>query len=138
MVVLVSKCLLGENCRYDGNNNKNEKVIEFLKGKTVIAVCPEELGGLPTPRDPAEIKGGEVVLKSGGIVTDRCRIGAQKVLFIAKESHVDLCILKEKSPSCGSGVIYDGTFTRTPAKGDGIAAAALKKEGIKVVGESEV
>lgn len=138
MVVLVSKCLLGENCRYDGNNNKNEKVIEFLKGKTVIAVCPEELGGLPTPRDPAEIKGGEVVLKSGGIVTDRFRIGAQKVLFIAKESHVDLCILKEKSPSCGSGEIYDGTFTRTPAKGDGIAAAALKKAGIKVVGESEV
>ena len=138
MVVLVSKCLLGENCRYDGGNNKNQRVIEFLKGKTVIAVCPEELGGLPAPREPAEIKGGEVIAKSGGNVTSFFTLGAQKVLFIAKESHVDLCILKEKSPSCGAGEIYDGTFSHTLVKGDGVTAAALLKAGFKVIGETDV
>ncbi len=138
MVVLVSSCLTGTNCRYKGDNCKNERVLEFLKGNDVICVCPEVMGGLATPRPPAEIVGDRIVNKEGIDVTEEYMKGARKTLEIAIQNHVDLCILKSKSPSCGLGRIYDGTFTGGMVDGDGVTAALLKKNGFKVMTETDL
>ena len=138
-MILVSACLLGINCQYNCKNDLTEKLLEFLKSKgEFIAVCPEVLGGLPTPRDGAEIIGDQVKTANGKDVTKEFLSGAEKVLKFAKENNVDLAILKAKSPSCGLGVIYDGTFSRKLIEGDGITAALLKKNGIKVMTEKDL
>ena len=111
MKVLVSNCLLGVNCRYNGETRKNEKVLEFLKDKAVIGVCPELAGGLPIPRDPSEIVGNKVISKSGKDVTEEYLKGASIALKLAQENNVDLVIFKAKSPSCGVGLIHDGSFS---------------------------
>ncbi|AKL94560.1 putative protein DUF523 [Clostridium aceticum] len=141
-MVLVSACLLGVNCRYDGTNNKNLELIKFLSEKNILPVCPEELGGLTTPRLPAEIQGGDVLEKKGNImntggedVTEAFVKGAEKTLKLAEENGVIAAILKARSPSCGSGKIYDGSFTKTLTEGDGVAAALLKRKNIKVYTE---
>jgi len=135
---LCSACLLGIKCRYDGKSARNRKVIMLLKTETLIPVCPEQLGGLPTPREPAEIRGEKVFTRSGKDVTENFKRGAKEVLKIAKLYGIKEAIMKQGSPSCGSGRIYDGTFSGKTIKGDGITAAMLKENGIKVITDEDL
>ena len=138
MKVLVSNCLLGINCRYKGDNCKNEKVLEFLKDKEVIGICPEQAGGLPTPRDPSEIVKDKVVSKAGKDVTAEYKKGAKMALKLAQDNKVDLVLFKAKSPSCGCGLIYDGTFSGNKIPGNGIASQLLLDNGFKVITEEDL
>ncbi len=131
--VLVSACLLGENCKYSGGNNDSEAVHEFVKNCTVIPVCPEVLGGLPVPRCPSELVNGVVMNKEGESVDRQFREGAEKALAIAKENHAELAILQSRSPSCGVKEVYDGTFSGTKISGQGVFAQLLRKEGIPMI-----
>lgn len=138
MKILVSACLLGTACRYDGQSKQYPLVVELCVRHQVVPVCPEQLGGLPTPRPPAERQGECVVTREGGDVTEQYRRGAQQVLELAKTLGCTAAVLKEKSPSCGSGRIYDGSFTGTMADGWGVTAELLLREGLRVLGESEL
>lgn len=138
MKILVSKCLTGCPCRYDGKSCGNEKVTKFLSGHQVFAVCPEQDGGLSTPRSPAEIIGDKIIAKNGNDVTKEYTLGAQKALQVAKENNVDLCILKAKSPSCGKSMIYDGTFSGNLIEGNGVTCKLLQENGFKVISENEI
>ena len=133
MKIAVSACLLGENCKYNGGNNYNEKLAEFLKGHEVIGVCPEVLGGLPTPRNSSEIVDGVVRHKDGTSVDAEFRKGAELALEIVKKNNVELVILQSRSPSCGVDIIYDGTFSKTLIPGDGVFVKLLKENGIRVM-----
>jgi len=137
-VILCSACLLGINCRYNGKLKPNKKVIELAKREILIPVCPEQLGGLPTPRKPAEQRGRKVVTKSGRDVTENFKKGAKEVLKLAKLFGIKEAILKQESPSCGCGEIYDGTFSGNIIKGDGITTLLLKKNKIKVISEEDL
>lgn len=130
---MVSACLLGENCKYNGGNNLSQKVLDFTKGHEVIPVCPEVLGGLPTPRIPSEIVNGTVTSKSGKNVDKEFRRGANTCLKMAKENDVDLVILQSRSPSCGVKNIYDGSFSGKIIEGKGIFARLLDKNGFKII-----
>ena len=138
MKILVSACLLGENCKYNGGNNYNEDVAKLAEGHKLIPICPECFGGLPIPRVPSEIKGGRVYSKNGEDLTDEFNDGAEKALYVAEESGCQLAILKERSPSCGFGEIYDGSFSGKTVRGNGITAQLLYDNGIKIMGESKV
>lgn len=137
MNILVSACLLGVNCKYSGGNNLAVGLEEALteRGYTIVPVCPECMGGLPTPRVPAERVGERVVNKVGEDVTPQFRKGAQAALEAALEHGCTVGILKKNSPSCGCGDIYDGTFTGTLVDGDGVTAELLKEHGIAVYNE---
>lgn len=137
-IVLCSACLLGVKCRYDGKSKANRKVIRLSKKATLIPVCPEQLGELPTPREPAEQKGRKVFTKSGKDVTSSFKKGAKEVLKLAKLFGVKKAILKQRSPSCGSGQVYDGTFSGKVIKGDGITASLLKRNGIEVISKEDL
>ena len=121
--ILISACLLGVCCRYDGESKPIMQTVALMERYHLVPVCPEQLGGLPTPREPSERQGCAVVMKSGTDVTAQYRRGAEQ---------------KERSPSCGSGRIYDGTFSGRLTSGDGVTAALLKENGIAVYGESEI
>lgn len=138
MTILVSACLLGCPCRYDGKSKPNTGVLALLEQHTLIPVCPEQMGGLATPRPPAECKCGGVFTQAGTDVTVQYRRGAEEALRLAALYGCTCAILKERSPSCGSGEIYDGSFSRTLVDGDGVTAALLKQHGIAVYSESEV
>ena len=138
MKLLISACLLGRNCKYSGGNNRNEQVRALERYFQLIPVCPECFGGLPIPREPSEIRDGCVVSKSGVDVTAAFADGAEKTLYIAEEENCGLALLKERSPSCGCGEIYDGTFTGTVVEGWGVTAELLRREGIPVLGESRM
>lgn len=137
-IKICSACLLGIKCRYDGRGKRNKKVINLFKKEILIPVCPEQLGGLTTPREPAEQKGKKVFTKSGKNISENFTKGAKEVLRIAKLYGVKEAILKQKSPSCGCGKIYDGTFSGKTIKGDGVTAALLKKSGVKVIAEEDL
>ncbi|MEG0998468.1 MAG: DUF523 domain-containing protein [Clostridiales bacterium] len=137
-MILVSSCLIGEPCRYNAKDNLNVKVVEFLKNKDYVQVCPEVLGGLKTPRLPCEIKGNSVVNAQGENLTAAFNLGAEKCLGLAKDNHVSLCILKESSPSCGVNSIYDGTFSKCKIKGMGYTARLLKENGFSVISEKDL
>lgn len=136
--ILVSACLLGQSCRYDGKSKPCERVIALKDTYNLIPICPEVMGGLPTPRTPSEICGELVLMKDGRNVTENYNRGAQKALEIARENACTVAILKEKSPSCGSGLIHNGLFDGGLIEGDGITARLLKSQGIRVLGESEI
>ena len=142
--VLVSACLLGVNCRYDGKSGEQEPVLELLKEYELVPVCPEQLGGMETPREPSECQaadgaeGVRVRNKKGEDVTGFFVKGAKEALKIAELYGCRYAILKERSPSCGSGIIYDGSFTGTKVPGYGVTARLLTGHGIKVVGESRI
>lgn len=138
MKILVSACLLGENCKYNGGNNLNQRVLDFIEGHEVIGVCPEQLGGLSTPRLPAEIVDGVVTNKEGVSVDAEFRKGAQSALADALENKVDLAILQSRSPSCGVKEIYDGSFSGKKIKGQGVFAKLLSARGIKVLDAEDV
>lgn len=135
--ILVSACLLGVNCTYNQSNNLNKKIIALSKTSNLIPICPEQLGGLPTPRTPSEIIGNKVITCKGEDVTKNYKFGAKETLKIAKEFNCKKAIFKFRSPSCGSNLIYDGTFSHKLKKGDGITTKLLKKNGIKVISEKE-
>lgn len=136
-MICVSKCLLGYNCRYDGKNKRNEAVIEYLKDKEYVMVCPECLGGLTTPRCPSEIKEDKVYSKLGKDVTYEFELGAQKALEIAKKHGCKQAIFQENSPSCGSHFIYDGTFSGNKIEGMGVSTKLFTKNGIEVISSAE-
>ncbi len=133
MKIAVSACLLGINYKYNGGNNYSEKLEKLLKKHEIIPICPEVLGGLPIPRDPSEIVKGEVLTNKGKSVDKEFRNGAKKALMIVKESGAELVVLQPKSPSCGLGKIYDGSFKGRLVEGDGVFVKLLKDEGIKAV-----
>ena len=138
--VLISACLLGVNCRYDGGNNKlpEDKLNKLMEKYELIPVCAEVYGGLTTPRIPSERRDGGVYSKTGTDVTAEFTRGAEAVLYMAKLLGAEQAILKENSPSCGNGRIYDGTFTGTLTEGDGVTAELLKRNGITVMGEKSL
>jgi uncharacterized protein YbbK (DUF523 family) len=147
IMILVSACLCGLNCKYDGGNNEHPIFAEMLDRGEVVTVCPEVLGGLPIPRKPAEISPGtggdvlagtaQVIARDGEDLTKFFVKGAQRSLELAQEHQVDLVILKSNSPSCGVGKIYDGTFTHQFKDGHGVTAALLKENGLSVVSDLE-
>ena len=134
---LISSCLLGVDCRYDGKNNRlSEDTLRRLNEEyELIPVCAEVYGGLTTPRIPSERVGDKVLSKEGADVTAQFQKGAGAVLYIAQTLGAELAILKENSPSCGSGTVYDGTFSGRLVPGDGVTAELLKAHGICVIGE---
>lgn len=147
-MIIVSACLIGVNCKYNGENNYNDKVKEFLKNKQYIPICPEQLGGLTTPRNPSEIDnmGGQEVLKGNSKViscknedvTDNFIKGAKESLKIAKLFDCKQALLKEGSPSCGCNFIYDGTFKGNKISGMGVTAALFNANNIEVFSEKEL
>ena len=136
--LLISACLLGENCKYSGGNNYYPAVEQLKDRYEFIPVCPERDGGLPTPRVPSERQGDRVVNREEEDVTAQFRRGAELALRTALENGCTRALLKERSPSCGCGTIYDGTFTGTVTEGDGIAAELLKQHHIAILGESRI
>lgn len=138
--ILVSACLLGARCRYDGAEKADDRVTALLDRKEVVLIpmCPEQLGGMATPREPSERRDGGVWNQKGEDVTWYYRRGAEEALKLARLYGCRCAILKERSPSCGCGQIYDGTFTRTLIPGDGITAELFREQGIRVYGESSL
>lgn len=138
MNILVSACLLGVQCRYDGTGVLSEEIKHLMEEHTLIPVCPEIIGGLATPRDPAERIGDRVMTKNGADVTKNYKKGAMETLKLAQLYQCKCAILKERSPSCGCGRIYDGTFSRNLIDGNGMTAELLLENGIEVKGESKI
>ena len=138
MKIMVSACLTGENCKYNGGNNRNEMLLNLLEGNEVIAVCPEQMGGLPTPRVPSEILEGVVTSRDGRNVDAEFRLGASRCLEVAVREKPDLIILQSRSPSCGVKQRYDGTFAGKLVEGMGVTAQLLAENGFRVVDAEEV
>ncbi|MDE7325318.1 MAG: DUF523 domain-containing protein [Lachnospiraceae bacterium] len=136
--VIVSACLLGENCKYNGGNNYSSQVLSFLKDKEVIAVCPEVMGGLPIPRPCVELMDGVAVNKNGRNVDAYFRAGVEKVLEKIRGQEIAMAILQPRSPSCGAKQIYDGSFSGRLIPGEGMLAKALRQRGIPVVDASDL
>lgn len=136
--ILISACLLGFPVRYDGKSKAVEKIKELSKDNILIPVCPEQLGGLSTPRIKSEIKNGSVIRFDGLDVTNNYLKGASICLEIARLNKVDYCILKSKSPSCGKDLIYDGDFNGTLVSGDGVTCKLLKENGFIVYSEEDI
>lgn len=138
MKLLISACLLGCRCRYDGASKPHPLVDQLAAHHTLVPVCPEQLGGLATPRPPAERRGALVVTREGGDVTEQYRRGAEEALKLCRALGCQAAVLKERSPSCGHGAIYDGTFSGTLVPGDGVTAELLAAQDIPVYGESQI
>ena len=138
MKIAVSACLLGQNCKYNGGNNRNQAVLNFLEGHTVIPVCPEVTGGLSVPRVPVELQNGRAVNKNGEDVTPFFRRGVEKTMAHIIEEKIDLAILQPRSPSCGCREIYDGNFSKTLIHGKGMFAQALANAGIPIKSADEI
>jgi uncharacterized protein YbbK (DUF523 family) len=144
-MIVVSSCLAGLKVRYNGTHRLDEKINQLVDEKKAVTVCPELLGGFSTPREPAEIAGGDgydvldgkakVVDQSGNDVTELYLKGAYAAFQTAKDLNTTLVVLKENSPSCGSSMIYDGQFSGTKVSGDGVTSALLKRNGIQVISE---
>lgn len=139
MRIMVSACLIGENCKYNGGNNRDEELLNLLSGHEVIAVCPEVLGGLPTPRQPSELRNGRVISRNGQDVDAAFRLGAEKCLATARKEEPDLIILQSRSPSCGVKQRYDGSFSGRLEAGAGVTAELLLRYGFSVldIGDQE-
>ena len=137
MKIGVSSCLLGINCKYNGQSNYNEGIKKLKERYVLIPICPEVLGGLPTPRIPSEIQGHKVINKQGIDVTSNYHNGAQKALQILKDNNISVVILKSKSPSCGKNKVYDGSFSNTLINGNGIAAKLFIDNNITVYDEND-
>lgn len=135
MKIAVSSCLLGINCKYNGKSNYNEEIIKLKEKYEIIPICPEVLGGLPTPRIPSEIINNKVINQEGIDVTKNYIDGANKALQILKDNNIKIVILKAKSPSCGKGEIYDGTFSHTIIEGNGITSQLFLDNNITIYNE---
>ncbi len=133
MKCIVSSCLLGVNCKYNGGNNYHQKLNNFLKGKEIIAICPEVLAGLTIPRNPVEIYNGKFIDEVGNDLDEIYQRGVEKAISIIKEDEIEMAILQSRSPTCGVKQIYDGTFSKKLIEGQGAFAAKLIQEGYKVL-----
>lgn len=138
MKILVSACLLGSNCKYNGGNNRNEKVLDFLRGHEIISVCPEVMAGLGTPRTPVEIVKGNVQTKDGVSVDRQLRAAVDRILEDIRSLNIDCAVLQSRSPTCGVNEVYDGTFSGTRTAGSGILAQALKDAGYRVLDAEDI
>jgi uncharacterized protein YbbK (DUF523 family) len=136
--IIVSACLLGENCKYSGGNNYDAKVVEFVQGREVIPVCPEVLAGLGVPRIPIEIQNGVVTRRDGVVVDAAIRKAVAQILEQMKDADIECAILKARSPTCGVHQIYDGTFSGTLTDGAGVLAQALKEAGYTVLDNEDL
>ena len=136
MKIAVSACLLGHNCKYNGGNNRSQKVLDYIEGHEVIPVCPEVTGGMTTPRVPVERKGNKAINRDGEDVTEFFRRGVEKTM--EKMQDIDLAILQPRSPSCGCKQVYDGSFTKTLIDGKGMFAQALAEAGIPLMDGDDV
>ncbi len=135
---LVSACLMGHNCKYNGGNNDNAAVRAFLRDKDYVVFCPERASGLPAPRLPSEIRDGRVYSKAGDDVTAEFNAGAEKALAFCQKHGVTHAILKARSPSCGVHAVYDGTFTGKVIPGQGVTANLLSEHGIILMDEEDI
>ena len=133
MKILVSACLLGENCKYNGGNNYNQNVMDYIKGHEVVSVCPEIMAGLGAPRDSAELVEGIVKTKNGRDIDDEFRQGVTLAMEYVRKENIDLAVLQSRSPTCGVNQIYDGSFQGHLTQGKGIFAAALEEAGYRVM-----
>lgn len=138
MKILVSACLLGRNCKYNGGNNYSEKLARFLQGREVVEVCPEVLAGLGTPRTPIEIRDGVVVSRDGVVVDSAVRGAVAQILHEIKDLNIECAILKSRSPTCGVRQIYDGTFSGVLVDGAGVLAQALMDAGYRVIDVEDI
>ena len=138
MKILVSACLLGIACRYDGNAKRNTALTEILQGHEIVPFCPEIYGGLPTPREPAEIRGSAVLTRSGRDVTAEYQKGADEAVKIAQTLGCDCAVLQDRSPSCGVGKIHNGAFDGGIIDGNGITVRALQSANIPTYSASEI
>ncbi|NLY21033.1 MAG: DUF523 domain-containing protein [Tissierellia bacterium] len=136
--ILVSACLLGINCRYDGKDNKVEEILSILEKHNIIPICPEQLGGLTTPREPSEIVNGKVMSKSGVDVNEEFEKGAEEALKLSKMFNSSIAILKARSPSCGSIQVYDGNFNGSLIDGEGVTARLFRENGIEIFDEEHL
>ncbi len=138
MKVMVSACLLGENCKYNGGNNLSPAVLEYVKDKEVFPICPEMMAGLGCPRTPIEIVNGTVMDRDGNHVDAAIRAAAARALEMAKEAKIDCAVLKSRSPTCGARQVYDGSFSGRLVDGAGVFAQALMDAGIPVLEPEDV
>ncbi len=136
--VLVSACLLGENCKYNGGNNSNQAVIDFVADKNVLAVCPEVAGGLPVPREPVELSCGRAYDKKGKCYDVAFHLGIQKILDLMTSKEISLAILQSRSPSCGVNEIYDGSFSGRKLQAHGLFAQRLKDSGYRICDAEDI
>ncbi len=136
-IILISACLLGQNCRYDGKSKPVSEVLKLKEFYDLIPICPEVIGGLKTPRIPAEIQGERVVTKNNKDVTENYHNGAYWASSVCRMKNIKLAVLKEKSPSCGVHMIHDGSFSGKTIPGQGITTKKLVKQGVKVINEEE-
>ena len=136
--LLVSACLLGENCKYNGGNNYSPDVERLRERFELVSVCPEQLGGLPTPRVPSERVGERVLTRDGQDVTEAFRQGAERTLDIARAEGAVKAVFQVRSPSCGCGTVYDGTFSGALVPGMGVTAELLEKNGVRVYGSTRI
>lgn len=137
-MILISACLCGVNCKYNGGNNLKDKIEEVLKNQDYMLICPEQLGGLSTPRNPAEIVKDKVIDKEGNDVTINFKNGALEVIKISNLVKAKYALLKEGSPSCGSNFIYDGNFNGTKISGEGLTTKLLKENGVEIFSDDEI
>ena len=133
MKILVSACLLGENCKYNGGNNRNPAVLKFIEGHEMVPICPEMMAGLGCPRTPVEIVKGIVTDRNGNVVDGVLREAVARALAQIRDQGIDCAVLQSRSPTCGVNQIYDGTFSSTRITGSGIFAQALKDAGYRVI-----
>ena len=136
--ILISACLVGDKCKYDGHTNYTPLIKDLLEKYELVPFCPEVEGGLPTPRKPSERKGDKVINNAGKDVTRNFLLGAEKALNICKYLNIKIAILKENSPSCGVNQIYDGNFNKKLIKGEGVTTELLRKNGIAVYTEDQI
>ena len=136
--IVVSACLLGENCKYSGGNNYDPNVAELIRGREVIPVCPEVLAGLGIPRTPMEIQNGILVDKNGNVPDKKVRHAVALILQQLRHEDIEFVILKSRSPTCGVHQVYDGTFTGTLVDGSGVLAQALRAAGYTVMDNDEL
>ena len=136
--ILISACLVGDKCKYDGHTNYTPLIKDLLEKYELVPFCPEVEGGLPTPRKPSERKGDKVINNAGKDVTRNFQLGAEKALNICKYLNIKIAILKENSPSCGVNQIYDGNFKNKLIKGEGVTTELLRKNGITVYNENQI
>ena len=136
--VIVSACLLGRNCKYNGGNNLDSQVVKFVEGREVIPVCPEVLAGMGIPRTPIEIQNGIVVDRDGNVVDKAIRTAVEQILEELKDQDIDCAVLKSRSPTCGARQVYDGSFTGTLVDGAGVLAQSLMDAGFPVIDAEEL
>lgn len=138
MKVIVSACLLGENCKYSGGNNRNQKVIDFIRDREIIPVCPEMAAGLGVPRKPVEIVNGQLRSREGISVDEAVRKAVREILDGLAGEEIECAILQSRSPTCGVNQVYDGTFSGALIPGSGVLAAALREAGYRVIDAADV